>query len=202
MADKKRHRSKPRSSPTSPKTPLEPVSPEEHADSPRRRALKALVAGGVISGIPATWRKPVVDSVVLPANAQLSPPPPPPTCGDGGPCTPGMNVNILFAELVGEDLIVVGDTQIPPGQGCGLGAEFSPPQLICALLDSNGLIASRTFSSYGNGCNDASATVVGCLVSCSVEVTSGSHSVTAGDCVTLRFIFSGGCVCSGVTTVS
>lgn len=181
-------------------------SPAEHAGSPRRKTLKTLLAGGAIAGIPTQWGKPVVDSVVLPVHAQ-STPGPGPCGGSGGPCTSGMNVNILFAELVGGDLIVVGDTQIPADEGCGLGPSDEPPtwtepQLICALLDNNGLIASETFDSAGGGCNDDSATAVGCLVSCSVSLGSGEHSVSSGDCITLRFIFAGGCVCSEVTTVS
>lgn len=118
-----------------------------------------------------------------------------------------MNINILFAELVSGSLLVVGDTQIPTNQGCGLGPSDEPPtwtapQLVCALLDENGLITSSTFDNAGGGCDDSSATDVGCLVSCSVSVGPGGHSVSSGDCVTLRFIFAGGCVCSEVATVS
>jgi len=42
----------------------------------RRRALKALVAGGALGSaslLPERWLKPVVESVVVPAHAQLSP---------------------------------------------------------------------------------------------------------------------------------
>ena len=43
-------------------------------ESQRRKVLKSIVAGGSIAGTAtaATWTKPIVDSVVLPAHAQLS----------------------------------------------------------------------------------------------------------------------------------
>lgn len=47
----------------------------------RRKALKSMVAGSgaVIAGksLPEEWAKPMVDSVLLPAHAQTSPPSPP-----------------------------------------------------------------------------------------------------------------------------
>lgn len=43
----------------------------------RRRLLQLLAVGGVFAGgkmVPETWVKPVIDEVVLPAHAQMSPP--------------------------------------------------------------------------------------------------------------------------------
>lgn len=49
----------------------------------RRRILRSIVIGGGIAAtVPKTWVKPVVDSVILPSHAQVSPPP-----GPSGPTT-------------------------------------------------------------------------------------------------------------------
>lgn len=38
----------------------------------RRNTLKTLIAGSVLSQVPGGWKRPVVDSVVLPVHAQTS----------------------------------------------------------------------------------------------------------------------------------
>jgi hypothetical protein len=170
--------------------------------SSKRNTLKTLVAGGALAGmIPETWRRPMVNAIVLPSHAQTTVPPPkePPGCGDGGSCTSGMNVNIISAELLPDgDLFVLGDGHIPADCVTVTGVF---PRFVCALLDSDGLIQSETFTSAGGDCFDDTATVSGCLVSCSILIASASHSVEGGDCITLRFRFTGDCVCSAVTTV-
>ena len=49
----------------------------------RRKLLKTLTAGGGAALVgkvaPEQWTKPIVDSVLLPAHAQVTPAPPPPT---------------------------------------------------------------------------------------------------------------------------
>ncbi len=55
--------------------PRDPHNP--HADTaPRRRALKRLATGGAVVGVaaaaPSSWTRPVVESVTLPAHAQVS----------------------------------------------------------------------------------------------------------------------------------
>jgi hypothetical protein len=173
---------------------------------PRRRTLKAVLAGGAVVSAPAAWQKPVVDSVLMPTHAQSSPTEGP--CGSGGPCTNNMTANILFAELVGGDLIVVGDAQIPPNEGCGFGDPAEPPtwtepQLVCEVISDGNLIADETFQTANDPCGFGTAAVTeGCMVSCSVSVGEASHDLAEGDCVTLRFNFAGGCVCSDVTTVA
>lgn len=49
--------------------------PTEKDESPRRKLLKTLAAGGVAgAALPATWSKPAIDSVMLPAHAQTTGP--------------------------------------------------------------------------------------------------------------------------------
>ena len=109
----------------------------------RRKALKAIGVGGVLAGtIPASWTKPVVKSVILPAHAQTSPAPPAPDCSSSGPCTSGMNVNILTAALQGGGgLFVLGDSAIP-GDCVPDDPDFvSSTGLSCEVIDNGTVVA-------------------------------------------------------------
>lgn len=171
----------------------------------RRKALKAIGVGGVLAGtIPAIWTRPVVKAIILPAHAQTSPPAP--ACGSGGPCSSGMNVNILTAVVTGGGaLFVLGDIQIPAyasAQSCYPGTtdptSMASTSVLCEVVDNGAVIGSNGRDSAGFDCSAGA----GCLVSCSVVVPSGSNTLASGDCVTLRLTFNGTCVCSGVTTVA
>lgn len=54
----------------------------QQPDSGRRRILKVITIGGVATTatllLPSKWAKPVVQSVIVPAHAQASPPECPP----------------------------------------------------------------------------------------------------------------------------
>ena len=58
------------------------MSEQRDVRASRRRLIKAIAgSGSVIVGtkvVPKEWIKPVVDSVILPAHAQITPPPPDP----------------------------------------------------------------------------------------------------------------------------
>ena len=58
-------------------TPEKKVEPTQEVPSPgRRRLLKALAAGGVVTAasmVPGKWSSPVLKSGVLPAHAQVTP---------------------------------------------------------------------------------------------------------------------------------
>ena len=166
----------------------------------RRKALKAIGASGVLAGtIPGSWTKPLVESVVLPAHAQTSPPST--TCTNSGPCTSGMNVNILAATLVGGgDLLVVGDTPIPVS--CIVAPPEENSSVLCEVIDTGAVVGSDFRSTAGGDCTEAGATAAGCFTSCSLVVPSANHTLVRGDCVTLRLTYNGNCVCSDVTTVT
>ena len=169
----------------------------------RRKVLKAIGVGGVLAGtIPSSWTKPVVKSVILPAHAQTSQPEPEPECDFGGPCTTGMNVNIITAALQGGGgLYVLGDSAIP---GCCV-PDSNPEDnqgLLCEVIDNGSTIASELRPTAGGDCLDANATADGCFVSCSVFVPPNDNTLANGDSVTLKLTFNGNCVCSGVTTVT
>ena len=59
------------------KTPDKKVEPSQEVQDPgRRRLLKALAAGGVVTAVsmvPGKWSSPVLKSGVLPAHAQVTP---------------------------------------------------------------------------------------------------------------------------------
>ncbi|MCK5360195.1 MAG: twin-arginine translocation signal domain-containing protein [Gammaproteobacteria bacterium] len=162
----------------------------------RRKALKAIGAGGVIAGtIPGSWTTPVVKSVLLPAHAQTSAP----ACSTSGPCQSGMSVNILSAVVVGSGgLFVIGEAQIPGGNNPCWPDDSS--SVVCEVIDEGAVLESRDNTSAGGNCSVGS--INGCLVSCSVLVSSADNTLTSGDCVTLRVTFNGACICSGVTTVA
>jgi len=74
-------------------------APEEN---PRRRLLRALtLSGGVAATLPVTekWVKPVVNSVVLPAHAQMSP-------QDGGTIDPGDPSSVCQSLATGESFVI------------------------------------------------------------------------------------------------
>ena len=179
----------------------------------RRRLIKSLTAGGAaVTVIPSRWTSPIVDSIVVPSHAEL-------TAGGGGPgagvdpCaspgsgmsnTPGLTANITAALIDGDgDLIVVGETDLP--EVCFvLGEDEDSVAVTCQVLDCNanvlGFNFTPTLGSFEKSHNCASAGQ-DCLISCSVEVDAGAHSVVSGDAVTLRFSFSKGCIVSAVATI-
>ena len=178
----------------------------------RRRLIKSLTAGGAaVTVIPSRWTSPIVDSVVMPSHAVLTAGGGDP--GTGDPCaspgsgmsnTSGLTANITAALIDGDgDLIVVGETDLP--EVCFVLEEDEDSVAVtCQVLDCNanvlGFNFTPTLGSFEKSHNCASAGQ-DCLISCSVEVDAGSHSVVSGDAVTLRFSFSKGCVVSAVATI-
>lgn len=162
----------------------------EKGASSKRKLLKSLVAGGTIAAtLPAKWTTPLVESVMAPAHAGVSPDPPAdcgtPSCADG-------SVSILMAVLANDDdLLVAGDYNVP--SGC---KESNSASLLCEAIDEGSVIGSAFRPTVGQSCAS------GCLVSCSVEIDSSSHSLGIGDCVTMRFTFDGNCTCSAVATIT
>jgi len=178
----------------------------------RRRLIKSLVAGGTAAAaIPNKWTSPIVESVVMPAHAmtsEVSPDVPPDSCGapgTGSSNTAGLSANVTAAVIGGGgELIVVGEADVPDTCWIGVGADDDNRGLTCELVDCNATVLfsedTDTFGHIGPG-GGCSAPGQVCMVSCSVEVDPGSHAVTSGDAVTLRFRFLGGCLVSAVGTV-
>lgn len=165
----------------------------------RRKLLGAMVASGAISGaaLPEKWRKPVVNSVILPAHAQTTGP---------GPSA-GCNASILTAILSGTTLNVVAQGNI--NALCVQGAHSLFPTggnggFTCALI-SGGTTLHTDTSPGVDDCSSSitQALVSGCMVSCSVSVTSADQAgIMDGSSITMRFSFGGTCVCSAVGTVN
>lgn len=185
------------------------------SSSSRRKAVQTIGASGVLAGtIPGNWTKPVVEAIILPAHAKTSiasaPEAVPPGCSSSGPCSSGMDVNILTAVVTdGGDLFVLGDIQIPAyaaAQSCYPGTTSSTSMastsVVCDVIDNGVVIGSEDRSIAGVDAGASCDAGVGCLISCSVVVPSSDNTLGSGDCVTLRLTFNGACVCSGVTTVA
>ena len=99
-------------------------------------------------------------------------------------------------------MFVRGDSAIPADCVPDVPDFTASQGLSCEVIDNGTVIASEFRSTAGGDCTDSTATAAGCFVSCSVFVSAADHSLTTGDCVTLRLTFNGNCVCSGVTTVT
>ena len=101
---------------------------DKKSSESRRKLLKSIAAGsGVIvagKSLPESWSRPVVDSVMLPAHAQTSPPPPAAGCGTltitniirtppGGGATP---VDIQCGDTVNSNVLTFSFnvTPVPP----------------------------------------------------------------------------------------
>lgn len=84
----------------------------------RRKLLKSITAGSgaIVAGksLPESWSRPVVDSVMLPAHAQTSPPAPSsgPFAGSVGNIGGAIGTNSIFAKA--------SDSLIPQAQAQGL----------------------------------------------------------------------------------
>ena len=96
----------------------------------RRKLLKSIAAGSgaIVAGksLPESWSRPVVDSVILPAHAQTSPPAPP--APSTGPFAGGVTQTNGMLET-GSLLAKVTDSLIPDanagqGSGCNLTATY------------------------------------------------------------------------------
>ena len=91
-----------------------------NTNSARRKLLKSLTLGGAATvtakSLPGEWKKPVVNTVVLPAHAQTSPPPFTPDFHGGMAMT---RVNGITGLSVPEQLFKsIIDSVIPPAQAC------------------------------------------------------------------------------------
>ena len=167
-----------------------PDTRKESTSKSRRKALGTLVASGALAGValPNKWKTPMINSVVLPAHAGVS--------GDcSSPACTNVSVDTAVINPNG-NLFVFGMGTI---NACCVQAASSPA-LDCALL-SGGTTIGFEESAGTFDCASSSALVSGCIVSCSVVVSSGSHSISSGNTVTLRFDFGGACVCSETATV-
>ena len=89
-------------------------------NSGRRKLLKSLTLGGAATvtakSLPGEWKKPVIDTVLLPAHAQTSPPPFTPDFHGGQAMTRVNGVTNLSApEQLFKSII---DSVVPPAQAC------------------------------------------------------------------------------------
>ena len=177
----------------------------------RRNILKSVAAGGtMVAAMPAKWSTPIVDSVVVPAHAATTGPGEPPVVGRCPPAGSGSSdpasftANITAAVVAGNGtLVVVGEADVP---GSCRPVDGGARPLECDLIDCEGVTLGQnqnpTFADITSPsvCDQQGGT---CIISCSVEVAAGSHSVVSGESVTLRFTLPfGGCIASAVTTVT
>ena len=149
----------------------------------RRAALGTLIAGGVV--LPQQWKKPVIDSVVMPGHAVTS-----------GTCS----ATVMYATLdEGGTLRVTAEASMSPG--CVIPTS-SGDSLSCEIIHEGSVIGDRFQTASGGECGDASAPTEGCMVSCSVAVGSANHSAMDSESVTMRFTYGGRCVCTAVGTIT
>lgn len=124
---------------------------DKKSSESRRKLLKSIVAGGgaVVAGksLPESWSRPVVDSVMLPAHAQTSPPaasPPPPA---------SQAVLIYGANIVAENShdgqetlhAKIVDTLVPTAEA----GEGGPSAYFICIKVIDG-VASIVFSPYAS----------------------------------------------------
>jgi len=106
----------------------------------RRRLLKALAGTGTVFAaggvVPAAWKQPVVNSIVLPAHASL-------TCGSVQSYSSGMVLNLSFGSLI--------DSIVPRAYAAEVGTMATAE--LCIQCNGNGRVNVRVlFESYGDGC--------------------------------------------------
>ena len=91
---------------------------DKKSSESRRKLLKTIAAGSgaIVAGksLPESWSRPVVDSVMLPAHAQTSPPAPSSGPFAGGATTqlPALESDSLFSQVT--------DSLVPQAQAGGL----------------------------------------------------------------------------------
>ena len=90
---------------------------EKKSSESRRKLLKSIAAGSgaIVAGksLPESWKRPVVDSVMLPAHAQTSPPSTTFSCSVVGQAT----INVSGGEVAGPIEYVVTNTGTGPLTG-------------------------------------------------------------------------------------
>ena len=90
---------------------------DKKSSESRRKLLKSIAAGSgaIVAGksLPESWKRPVVDSVMLPAHAQTSPPSPTFSCSVVGQAT----INVSGGEVAGPIEYVVTNTGTGPLTG-------------------------------------------------------------------------------------
>ncbi len=174
----------------------------------RRRVLRSLIAGsGIIASLPKTWVKPVVDSIVLPAHAQISPVAPSPgggcnTCststftavaagaeagGSPGPVGPEGSFNITVCidnNTTSVQMVGTGN------QGFGAGLEFDESMTLTVNRPDSS-IASESYSSWQVACSGgaisvpagtASADISSLFQDGSMAFICGNHNVSGVQC--------------------
>lgn len=136
--------------------------PNQTSDGSRRKLLKSLAAGSgaILAGksLPDTWVSPVVDTVILPAHAQTSPPTTY-AIGDTGPCGGVVfyitNGGLNGLEAAPSDQSAAAQwgcigTSIPGATGTAIGAGAGNTAAILGGCSTAG-IAARLASAYTGG---------------------------------------------------
>jgi len=125
-------------------TPDKNIEPTQEAQDPgRRRLLKALAAGGVVTAasmVPGKWSSPVLKSGVLPAHAQVTP-----TfvirCSSSDPILDEI-ITLIFGATVRD---------IPPvGTALVATLDTNPPQTQTQNTDANGEVSFSMNVNYGD----------------------------------------------------
>ena len=173
----------------------------------RRRVIRSIIAGGGIAAtVPKTWVKPVVDSVILPSHAQITPPPDPVggcnTCstntftavaagaeagGSPGPVGPEGSFNVTVCidnNTTAVEMFATGN------QGFGGGLEFDESMTLTVNRPDSS-IASESYSSWQVACSGGAISVP--VGTASVDISSlfqdgamaficGNHNVSSVQC--------------------
>ena len=168
----------------------------------RRRALSAMVASGAVAGfaMPEKWTAPIVNAVLLPAHGQTS--------VQEFACQTGSSVSALLST---GSLFVLGTFSLsasfmqsvsdadPTAWTDGWASAYLIHQGTTIFGRGKDIFEDETI---GADCTASSALTDGCLISASLDLPAASHSVEAGDKVTVKLVIPPGVVTSCVATVS
>jgi hypothetical protein len=163
----------------------------------RRKLLGGMVATGALGGasLGSAWKKPVVETVMLPAHAQTTTEPP-----DSGGCNATCSMQITQADLAGGDINVLGLAAIT---ACCWTPDVGYEEVIAILISDGVTLTTDTM-----GLQDCSATVTagvdpalsGCVLS-ATAIETNTFGLNPGDSITLRLTYGGACICSDVATL-
>ena len=153
----------------------------------RRRALAAITAGGAVAAVmPATWVKPAMKSLVIPAHAQTS------GVDTGGSGTSSVNSNcaitgaFAYSSVSSFSMSFLART----ASSCGAGTA------VLQLFNSDG-------EQFGSSCTVTTSGGTFASFSCSASYYEGMTSDVAvpapGDTITIVADFQNGCSCVAET---
>lgn len=176
------------------------IGDTENLVETRRKTLKAILASGAVAGValPDSWKKPLVDAVILPAHAQASPEEEEESSSDSPKAKQSWNIAARKNADTGT-LRAFGMGTL--NAACVQKAGDPPPDEYTDFMVSwfKGSTLLDTDTQAPQDCTQAVALVSGCVLSVSLALTTSD--VDVGDQITMRAVYGGSCVSTVVVTV-